>query len=478
MRLGIDFGTTRTLVATVDRGNYPVVSFENTEGEFQEWYPSLLAIRGEERLYGFDALAKSSDPCWTIHRSFKRQLGSTPPSGKLFGVPVLTLLGEYLASLRTALQKRSNVDVEGPLEAAIGVPANSNSNQRFLTIEGFRLAGFHVVGVYEEPAAAGMEYAHRYRRTDITRRREHLLVYDLGGGTFDCSVIRMIDNDHAVVTTSGIAQLGGDDFDRVLLDMAQQQVPEEPDRLLEVCRLAKEKLNPNSRRILLNFADHEAAIPVEEFYKQCAVLIDGTIAVVDNVLDRVGGEETVGCIYMVGGGSEFPPVGRTLRTRFGRRVRKSTYSHAATAIGLAIAADTQSDIRLDRTFTRNFGVWRELESGTAAYFDTIFPKGSSIPSRVVRTYRPVHNIGHFRFLECDEIDESCRPTGDIAPWDDIRFPFEPHLREKVSGTPVSVLPSAETQQVEEIYTCDENGIIEVAIRNLTAGYDTVYTLHR
>src|ERR1051326_8227894 len=189
MQLGIDLGTTRTIVAIADRGNYPVVTFENAEGDFQEWYPCLVAIREDERRYGFDAAAVADDPSWTIHRSFKRLMALASPNGMVFGIPVLTLLAEFLTGLRTALETKSNVQIEPPLEVAIGVPANSNSNQRFLTIEGFRLAGFRVVGVYDEPSAAGIEYAHRYRDKDITRRRENLLVYDLGGGTFDCSVI-------------------------------------------------------------------------------------------------------------------------------------------------------------------------------------------------------------------------------------------------------------------------------------------------
>src|SRR4030095_1953962 len=144
-----------------------------------------------------------------IHRSFKRLLDSVSPNGSILGVPVLTLLGEFLTGLRTALETRSNIQIESPLDVAIGVPANSNSNQRFLTIEGFRLAGFNVVGVFDEPSAAGIEYAHRYRNKDTTRKRENLLGYALGGGTFDCSVIRLTGNDHSVVTSCGISKLGG-----------------------------------------------------------------------------------------------------------------------------------------------------------------------------------------------------------------------------------------------------------------------------
>jgi len=201
------------------------------------------------------------------------------------------------------------------------------------------------------------------------------------------------------------------------------------------------------------------------------------LAVVDSVISEVGGEDTLSCIYLVGGGSEFPPVARALRNRFGRRVRKSGFAHAATAIGLAIAADLRSDLRIERAFTRNFGVWREAESGAAAVFDTLFPKGSRIPSQAVRRYHPAHNIGHFRYLECDQIDHSDRPAGDIAPWDDIVFPFEAQLREVPAAVPVRAAASAEASPlVEEVYACDENGIITVTIRNLTAGYDRVYAL--
>ena len=125
MRLGVDLGTTRTIVAVADRGNYPIVIFENAEGDFQEWYPSLVAICGGERRYGFDAVALTEDPDWTIHRSFKRLLASASPNGSIFGVPIFTLVGEFLTSLRNALETRSNVRMEAPLEVAIGVPANS-----------------------------------------------------------------------------------------------------------------------------------------------------------------------------------------------------------------------------------------------------------------------------------------------------------------------------------------------------------------
>jgi molecular chaperone DnaK (HSP70) len=200
--------------------------------------------------------------------------------------------------------------------------------------------------------------------------------------------------------------------------------------------------------------------------------------VVDSVIAKAGGIESLSCIYIVGGGSSLPPVARALRARFGRRVRKSSYAHAATAIGLAVAAGMRSEIQIERTFTRNFGVWRETESGAAAFFDTLFRKGSPMPARSIRVYRPAHNIGHFRYLECDDIDESGRPAGDIAPWDDILFPFEPQLRGSAIATPIRISDPAASPLIEESYNCDENGIMKVTIKNLTAGYECVYSIRR
>ena len=93
MRLGIDYGTTRTVVAAVDKGNYPVVTFQNAEGDDQDWYPSLIAARGEERAYGFDAAALQADSEWAMVRSFKRRLADLSPEATIeLGAKPVTVL--------------------------------------------------------------------------------------------------------------------------------------------------------------------------------------------------------------------------------------------------------------------------------------------------------------------------------------------------------------------------------------------------
>jgi hypothetical protein len=113
MRLGIDYGTTRTVVAAVDRGNYPVVSFHTAEGDTQDWYPSLITARGDERLYGLDAARHQDDPDWALLRSFKRQVATLGPAAQMplgtGAVTALELLAAFLAQLRRDLVTRSNL---------------------------------------------------------------------------------------------------------------------------------------------------------------------------------------------------------------------------------------------------------------------------------------------------------------------------------------------------------------------------------
>jgi molecular chaperone DnaK (HSP70) len=220
MRLGIDFGTTNTAVALVDRGNYPVVSFEHGDS-----IPSLVAASAEGTLrFGHHAAAVAHEAGWTIVRSFKRLLEDAGPHSEVQVGPVVMrlsdLLTSFFAHLRDELRVHSNAHLRKgePLQAAVSVPANASSTQRFLTVDAFRRAGFDVVSVLNEPSAAGFEYAHRFRET-VTSKREYVLVYDLGGGTFDASLIKMEGRANEVVTSAGVSRLGGDDFDEAIANL-------------------------------------------------------------------------------------------------------------------------------------------------------------------------------------------------------------------------------------------------------------------
>jgi molecular chaperone DnaK (HSP70) len=506
MLLGIDFGTTRTVVAAADRGNYPVVSFRDENDNPQEWYPSLIAFSGPgaKLEYGFEAASRQHDRDWSVIRSFKRDLATLGPESPVeFGsVPVsaISVLTDFLVQLRIDLSERSNLHLTPgeKLEVLISVPANANSNQRYITLEAFRLAGFLVKGTLNEPSAAGVEYAHRYRNVGrIASRREHIVVYDLGGGTFDASVISMTDQLHEVLSSHGIGRLGGDDFDRILLDLAIESAgiseisPETRIILLEECREKKEGLHPNTRRVAIDFERAlpgmgEVVVGTSDFYDRCRPLVQKTIDATEQALTGATGldRRSIAAVYMVGGSSDLPIVARTLRERYSRLLRRSPYPHAATAIGLAIAADVKAGYEINERFTRHFGVWREIESGSSVTMDVIFPKDTRLPVngeklRQVRRYRPTHNVGHFRFAECSRVDEHGHPTGDITLWEEIFFPFTAELEYSLdlSAVPVQRTPPKE-EIIEEIYSCDEHGIIEVRIVNLSTNHQRTARLHR
>jgi molecular chaperone DnaK (HSP70) len=487
MKLGVDFGTTRIVVAAADRGNYPLVPFETSDATF-EWCPPLVALRGEERLYGWDAWNAQGDTSWTVVRSLKRYLEDCGPETVLQAgnsrVRIGDLLEGLLRSLRHSLEEHFGAGET--FEVMLGVPANANSNQRFLTVDGFRRAGFSVLGLLNEPSAASIEYGHRQRFEG------RLLVYDLGGGTFDASLVELDKNSHTVIATEGVATLGGDDFDRILAELAigAERLGELPAdqlfRLEEECRRQKEALHPNSRRIVVDLDVVEEGmgqptIAVSDFYDRCRPLLDETVA----ATARLASSSEIDALYITGGGSELPLVARMLRDEFGRKVKRSEYTRSATAIGLAIQADSTSGYRLREVFTRNFGVWRESDSGNRIIFDPIFPRGTRLPAagepalRVNRMYHAAHNIGHFRYLEASQVSLDEQPAGDITVWDEILFPFDPAKREEdLKGATVERTPEAEAQEVEESYSCDAAGVVTVTVRNLTSHYGQDYRLGR
>ena len=502
MRIGIDFGTTRIVVAVVDRGNYPVIAFEDSEGAAREWFPALIAARGGERLYGWDAWALQGDPKWTVIRSIKRSLEDAGPTTSVQTgdtvVPMLNLLEELARALRTALLEKSTLPSKGAdkFEVMLGVPANANSNQRFLTVEPFQRAGFSVIGLLNEPSAASIEYGHRNR---TVAGLEQVLVYDLGGGTFDASLVRIEGRDHTVVASEGVPNVGGDDFDIVLADLALEAAgltsaeltQGELFRLYEECRARKESLHPNTRRIVVDLDAardglNDVTIPAADYYDACEPLIQQTVDATQRLLDVHAEDVKLDALYVTGGGSELPAVMRSLRDVFGRRVKRSAYTRSATAIGLAIQSDVQAGYVLRESFTRHFGVWRETDAGRNVCLDVLFPKGTPLPGTgeephtIERTYRPVHNLGHFRYIECSHRADDGKPTGDIAVWDEIRFPFDPALAHapNLDSVVVDHLNGSSQQWVREKYACTSAGTVEVEISNLTSGYMRRFRLGR
>ncbi|MBK9001570.1 MAG: Hsp70 family protein [Myxococcales bacterium] len=506
MRLGIDLGTTRTLVAFHDRGNYPSVAFTGLDGDLVEHWPTISAEADGRLVHGLDAEAAERDGAPALH-SWKRLLASTRQDQSIqigsLRVSPGELVTSFLSALKRDLCTRSNVAslLREPLEAVISVPANAHSTQRFVTLDAFRRAGFVVRAVINEPSAAGIEYAHRHQNT-LSSRREHVIVYDLGGGTFDAALVHIAEGHHDVALTAGIAELGGDDFDRVLLALALERAGKPPaasahqhGELLRECRAVKESIHANTKKVVLELEalgddapETPVVIQLADFYERARPLVEATLEALEPIVGALRQEESGGDIagiYMVGGASGLPVVHRVVRERFGRRVFRSPHPAAATAIGCAILAasdESQSPLGLSERLSRHFGVFREAERGQLSVFDPVFAKGTPMPTSgaeplsAVRRYRAAHNIGHFRFVESGHIDEHGDPTGDITPHADVFFPFAGGLAtEALPATPVSRLSDG-GPLIEERYEVDAAGVIAVTITNLDAGQGARFVL--
>ncbi len=502
MKIGIDFGTTRIVVAASDRGNFPIVNFETPEGEVRDWFPPAVAVQGNIRVYGWEAIARQNDPDWSVVRSLKRLLRGAGPHSliEIAGqqLPLSLLLEETMAALHRELRERSNLRAKKSetLEAMLGVPANSNSNQRFLTEEAGRVGGFEVLGLLNEPTAAALEFAHRNSQ-ERKGRNNGLAVYDLGGGTFDVSLVALGEVEHIVVATDGIANLGGEDFDGILADVALELSGRpatalshyESNQLLEECREKKESLNANTRKLTIDLERahpgwEQVTVPVDAYYERCRPLIESTRGVVERLLEGQP-DYPLDTLYVTGGGSELPPVARVLKETFGRRVKRSAYMRSASAVGLAIRAGAQTERVADQItdqFTENFGLWRESDEGQNITFDLIFPRGAKLPLpgepalHNARSYQPAHNIGHFRYLECTHLNPHGQPTGEITNWDEILFPFDVQLQQEAELAEKEVHRFAVPQGfvVHEDYTCDASGNLRVRISTESTGFAREY----
>lgn len=497
MRLGIDFGTTRTTVAVADRGNYPLIAFLNHDGDTFEYIPSVAAVADRGIVYGFEAqrLAESGAP----HiRSFKRLLAYpdvTAETTTSIGdrrIKVLDLITGFLFHVAAAIRGATDEPTQ-TLEAVVGIPAHAHSAQRFLTLEAFRRAGFAVLSMINEPSAAGFEYTHRHSSM-INSKRTKVLVYDLGGGTFDASLVAANGKRHEVLASHGNNLLGGDDFDSVLAELALRKAGTTRadigplwDDVVESARCAKESLHPQSRFLTVAVGDDSVTLPVGEFYSAVEPLIDQTIRAMHPLFQRnadgtLAPGDDVASIYVVGGGSELPAIMRQLRDRFGRRVRRSPYSAGSTAIGLAIAADPEAGYSLVETLSRGLGVFREMDGGKRVSFDPILtPEVRYSPgqaSTTTRRYLPTHNIGSYRYAEYTELDPDGVPRGEVMPLDEILFPFDPALRGRgdLHDVPVRREPADGTHLIEESYSVDGNGIVTVTIRDLADGYAITHSL--
>lgn len=409
--VGIDLGTTNSLVAFMQNG--VAVCVKGIDGK-STLVPSVVHFASDQSILVGDA-AKShliSDPAHTIY-SVKRLMGKSyndisSNSGQL-GYSVLDDDTDALVKIRVndrfytpvelsalilkELKSRIEQEIGATVtKAVITVPAYFNDNQRQATRDAGKLAGLDVLRIVNEPTAAALAYG--IDRT-TPPEGETIAVYDLGGGTFDISILRIQDGIFEVLSTNGDTYLGGDDFDRAIIEYFLIQLNTD-EKILE-----KEKEYMSELRLLAETAKKELSaqplfsgtiqgktvtISRTEFEAKTAHLVEKTIQCCKNALKDAGfTPDKIDKVVMVGGSTRIPVVKETVGSFFGKPVFDHLNPDEVVALGAAIQADVlagnQVDILLLDITPLSLGI--ETVGGL---MDVIIPRNTKVPGKAGRQY--------------------------------------------------------------------------------------------
>ena len=350
--IGIDLGTTNSCAATVEGGRPAIVP--NAEGE--RTTPSVVAFSKDgERLVGAIAARQAAvNPDRTI-ASVKRRMGSdwrAAIDGKAFTPQELSAM--ILRKLRRDAEAFLGQDVT---QAVITVPAYFDDAQRQATKDAGKIAGLDVLRIINEPTAAALAYG----LDNGTPQK--VMVYDLGGGTFDVSIIEIGEGVIEVLATAGDNHLGGDDFDErvasYLLDAFQREHGEDlrrnpmaVQRVREAAEQAKKELSSlDSAHVNLPFIAQNAAGPLHldavvtraAFDDMTRDLVERTTGPVQTALNDAGiAASELGCVLLVGGSTRVPAVQAHVRKLTGQEPSASINPDECVATGAAIQAATLS----------------------------------------------------------------------------------------------------------------------------------------
>jgi molecular chaperone DnaK len=350
--VGIDLGTTYSVVAHLDADGNPEVIPDEDGGLL---VPSVISFANDPPVVGAHAKSAQSDGDIEVAAAFKRHMGDPrfrlSFAGEDFDATDLSTL--VLAKLRTQAEKFIGKPVT---QAVITVPAYFAHPQRTATIDAGRRAGLDVLRVISEPTAAAIAYGMR-----ATERERTVLVYDLGGGTFDASLVRITGDEMWVLGTDGDHRLGGRDWDDRIVAHVHHRFAEEfgvdigaEDALTLLARAEQLKHALSARQrgdILLDFAGKTARYQVtrDTFEDLTRDLLDRTEQLTRQVVADAGLDwDQIDGVIPIGGSTRMPMVRERIARMSGRQPLGGVHPDQAVAIGAAVDAATEAHRALVR----------------------------------------------------------------------------------------------------------------------------------
>ena len=347
--IGIDLGTTNSCVAVMEGGQPTVIP--NSEGG--RTTPSVVGFKDSERLVGQVAKRQAiANPDKTVI-SIKREMGTDYKvniDGKSYSPE------EISAMILSKLKQDAEAYLGGPVtQAVITVPAYFNDSQRQATKNAGKIAGLEVLRIINEPTAAALAYG--LDKQD--RKNQKILVYDLGGGTFDVSILEIGDGVFEVLSTNGNTRLGGDDFDNRIMNLLIDEFKKENGIDLSTDKLAMQRLKEAAEKakielstltqttISLPFITADATGPKHleytltraKFESMIADLVEETLVCTRNALKDAGlNKSEISNVVLVGGSTRVPCVVEALAKEIPVTPFKGINPDECVAIGAAIQA--------------------------------------------------------------------------------------------------------------------------------------------
>ena len=413
--IGIDLGTTYSAASILDDSGRPVIVHLGGKNIL----PSVVEFTSKDSYsvgYAAKNMAAASENVVPkeINDEVKRHMGNTDKVYELFGekhTPV---------SISALILKKIKEEVEkqhGPVDSAVvTVPANFANEEREATVEAAKLAGLNIQAIINEPTAAAFAYAFLSSK----ELSGTYAIYDLGGGTFDCSIAKVSGQDVEILTSEGVRALGGKDFDRVLIDLVKRKFHEETGKDLDskyfnVNQAEETKVLLSEREtapISITTASEGVAdfnITRKEFEEAISSLVVQAEMAVESAMHRVDLKKTdINEVILVGGSTRIPAIQRSVSKLFGKEPKIYGNPDESVALGAAIYAAYKSDssqlnplqkkavskMNLQETTNKFFGtisLARETAGREELQNSIIIRRDEKIPCSVTESFYTIHD---------------------------------------------------------------------------------------